>query len=49
MLNTGEALTAELTVLPSDWERAERTLHIFGIPADRLANESVVLKLDFGR
>ena len=49
VLNTGETLKAELAVLPSDWERAERTLHVYGIPADRLANESVVLKLDFGR
>lgn len=47
VLNTGEALKAELTVLPSDWERSETSLHIYGIPADRLANESVVLELEF--
>ena len=47
VLNTGDALKAELTVLPRDWEHPETSLHIYGIPADRLANESVVLELEF--
>ena len=45
LMNTGGELKAELTVLPNDWENHEQALHIYGIPADRLSNESVIIQM----
>lgn len=48
LLNTGAALTAELADLPSDYKLdSGRVLHLRGIPAGALADESVVIRLDF--
>lgn len=48
LLNTGVSLTCELVLMPQHCEEQKRYLHICGIPADELANESVVIRLDFG-
>jgi alpha-L-fucosidase len=48
LLNTGAALKAELDVHPRKaLESDKRTLHIWGIPADAVANECAVVRLDF--
>ena len=48
LLNTGAALKTEVTYLPSAWRAGGRpSLHVFDIPSDALANESVVLRLEF--
>ena len=48
LLNTGKALGCELVPMPRSVERLKRScLHVTGIPADELANESVVIKLEF--
>ncbi len=48
LLNTGVRLPCELTDMPSDYKlNTGKVLHVFGIPADDLANESVVIRLDF--
>ena len=48
LLNTGKALNARVELMPwnvGDFNR--ETLHAWGIPADDLANECVVIRLDF--
>lgn len=48
LLNTGKALNARVEFMPwnvGDFNR--ETLHVWGIPADELANECIVLRLDF--
>ena len=48
LLNTGAALKAELDVHPRKaLESNKRTLHIWGIPADAVANECALVRLDF--
>ena len=48
LLNTGKALKAKVELMPSNATGYGReTLHISGIPADELANECIVLRLDF--
>ena len=47
LLNTGTELKTELTVLPSDWKKNGESLHIYGIPADRLESGHIVIRLDF--
>ena len=48
LLNTGKALNARVELMPwnvGDFNR--ETLHVWGIPADELANECMVIRLDF--
>ena len=48
LMNTGAPLKARLDLMPWSALRYGRpTLHVWGIPADALANECVVLRLDF--
>ena len=48
LLNTGATLKAELDVHPRKaLESNKRTLHIWGIPADAVANECALVRLDF--
>ena len=48
LLNTGAPLKARLELMPwSALRTGHETLHVWGIPADDLANECVVLRLDF--
>ena len=48
LLNTGEALNARVELMPWNAGSFRReTLHVWGIPADELANECIVLRLDF--
>jgi len=47
LLNTGETVKAELAVLPREWEKGGMALHLYDLPADRLANESAVIRLEF--
>ena len=48
LMNTGEPLKARLDLMPWSALRYSRpTLHVWGMPADNLANECVVLRLDF--
>jgi len=47
LLNTGDDLKVELTVLPRDWEKKGRSLHIFGMRADRFTGEAVVIRLEY--
>ena len=48
LLNTGKQLSCEVVPMPRSIERLKRPcLHVSGIPADELANESVVVKLEF--
>lgn len=48
VMNTGAELKARVELMPwnAPGSKAE-TLHVWGIPADGLANESIVLRLDF--
>ena len=48
VLNTGTALSARVEVLPWQVNRlgGKPSLHLWGIPADALANECVVLKIE---
>jgi len=46
LLNTGEALKTELAVLPHDWEKNEKVLHVYGIPTVP-PDETVVIRLEF--
>ena len=48
LLNTGKTLNARVELMP--WNVGNfkcETLHVWGIPADSLANECIVLRLDF--
>ena len=48
LLNTGKTLRANVELLPSNaMSYGRETLHVSGIPADELANECIVLRLDF--
>lgn len=48
LLNTGKSLNARVELMPWNASRFKReTLHVWGIPADELANECIVLRLDF--
>ena len=48
LLNTGADLACELEDMPSDYKLGcGKTLHVKGIPADALAGEPVVVKLEF--
>ena len=48
LLNTGKTLNARVELMPRNAGRFNReTLHVWGIPADSLANECIVLRLDF--
>ena len=48
LLNTGKALNARVELMPWNAGRFDsETLHVWGIPADDLANECVVIRLDF--
>ena len=48
LMNSGAQLGAKVELMP--WNAGatrKRTLHVWGIPADELANECMVLRLDF--
>ena len=48
LLNAGKTLTAKVELMPSNARGYGReTLHVSGIPADELANECIVIRLDF--
>lgn len=48
LLNTGKALNARVELMPWNVGSFNReTLHVWGIPADSLANECIVIRLDF--
>ena len=48
LLNTGKTLKARVELMPWNAGKFDReTLHVWGIPADDLANECVVIRLDF--
>ena len=48
LLNTGKTLDARVELMPWNACSFKRdTLHVWGIPADELANECIVLRLDF--
>ena len=48
LLNTGKELDACVELMPRNAGKECRdTLHIWGIPADELANESIVIRLEF--
>jgi len=48
VLNTGTALSARIEIMPWQANRANArpALHLWGIPADALANECVVIKIE---
>lgn len=50
VMNTGAPLGTKVELMP--WNAPQtniETLHVWGIPADELANESIVLQLDFAK
>ena len=48
LLNTGKTLSVRVELMPWNVGDINReTLHVWGIPADELANECIVLRLDF--
>ena len=48
LLNNGKTLKAKVELMPSNaMNYGRETLHVWGIPADELANECIVLRLDF--
>ena len=48
LLNTGLGLKSEVEMMPSNrFNYGKPSLHVWGIPVDELANECVVLKLEF--
>jgi alpha-L-fucosidase len=48
LLNTGKPLACELVDMPSCYRLdCGKVLHLTGIPADELSNESVVIKIEF--
>ena len=47
LLNTGVALKARVEPMPWRALKSGATLHVWGVPADALANECVVIRLDF--
>ncbi len=46
LLNTGTPLTAAVDVLPRNWDKGGASLHLQGIPADELANECAVIRVE---
>jgi hypothetical protein len=49
LLNTGERLTTSIDMLPSLSEEGKGYLRICKIPANRLANTVMVIRLDFDK
>jgi len=50
VLNTGERLEAALDLMPwASLNSGKEYLHIWNIPVDKLANEAIVIKLEFDR
>ena len=47
VLNNGHELKSKVEVMPALWEEHKACLHVWSIPADELANEAVILKLEF--
>ena len=47
LLNTGAPLKARVELMPWSALKGKETLHVWGIPADELSNECIVLRLDF--
>jgi alpha-L-fucosidase len=47
LMNTGAPLKARVELMPWSALKGKETLHVWGIPADNLANECIVLQLDF--
>ena len=48
LMNTGAELKARVELMPWNSPQSDReTLHLWGIPADALADECIVLQLDF--
>lgn len=48
LMNTGKTLNARVELMPWNAGKANgNTLHVWGIPADDLANECIVVRLDF--
>lgn len=48
VMNTGAELKARVELMPWNAPGSKvETLHLWGIPADELANESIILRLDF--
>jgi alpha-L-fucosidase len=48
VMNTGAPLDVKVELMPWNAPRSSKeTLHVMGIPADELANEGIVLQLDF--
>jgi len=48
LLNTGKSLKTRVELMPWNAGKFDReTLHVWGIPADDLANECIVIRLDF--
>ena len=45
LLNRGRPLDFAVEMLPCNWRETTKSLHIGGIPADELANESVVIRI----
>ena len=45
LLNRGQPLDFAVEMLPCNWHETTKSLHIWGIPADELANESVVIRI----
>ena len=45
LLNRGRSLDFAVEMLPCNWRETTKSLHIGGIPADELANESVVIRI----
>lgn len=47
VLNDGAPVTSDLDVIPHNYVTCRKTLHLGNIDADRYANETVVIRLDF--
>ena len=47
LLNNGQELKAKVEIMPFMHAEHKAYLHIWDIPADELANEAVILKLEF--
>lgn len=50
LMNTGKTLNARVELMPWNAGKVNRdTLHVWGIPADDLANECIVIRFEFKR
>lgn len=47
VLNNGQELKTKVEIMPSSWTQQKACLHVWNIPVDELANEAVILKLEF--